>query len=120
MTAADDGLGRVFGSTRAHADEEGSSRPGQRGRLDPRLQDLERHRSGAVNGGRGGSFRDQLSIAEEGPSLFPSDLGSCGHHTTFKTTGAATLRRAGVAHFGIYDLRSTYATRLSAGGVADE
>jgi integrase len=30
------------------------------------------------------------------------------------------LRKAGVAHFRLYDLRSTYATRLSAGGVADE
>ena len=34
--------------------------------------------------------------------------------------GQATLRRAKVPHFRIYDLRSTYATRLSAGGVADE
>ena len=32
----------------------------------------------------------------------------------------ATLRRAKVPYFRIYDLRSTYATRLSAGGVADE
>ena len=30
------------------------------------------------------------------------------------------LRKAEVAYFRIYDLRSTYATRLSAGGVADE
>jgi integrase len=30
------------------------------------------------------------------------------------------LRRAEVRYFRIYDLRSTYATRLSAGGVADE
>ena len=40
--------------------------------------------------------------------------------TTFKTAWAATLRRAKVPYFRIYDLRSTYATRLSAGGVADE
>jgi hypothetical protein len=33
---------------------------------------------------------------------------------------AATLRRAKVRYFRIYDLRATYATRLSAGGVADE
>ena len=39
---------------------------------------------------------------------------------TFKTVWRATLRRAGVRYFRIYDLRSTYATRLSAGGVADE
>jgi len=33
---------------------------------------------------------------------------------------AKTLRRAKIPYFRIYDLRSTYATRLSAGGVADE
>ncbi len=32
----------------------------------------------------------------------------------------AALHKAGVSYFRIYDLRSTYATRLSAGGVADE
>ena len=31
-----------------------------------------------------------------------------------------SLKRAGVAYFRIYDLCSTYATRLSAGGLADE
>jgi integrase len=31
-----------------------------------------------------------------------------------------TLKRAGIPYFRIYDLRSTYAARLSAGGVADE
>jgi integrase len=39
---------------------------------------------------------------------------------TFKTAWAATLRRAKVPYFRIYGLRSTYVTRLSAGGVADE
>jgi integrase len=43
-----------------------------------------------------------------------------GHQRTLKTVWSATLRRAKILHFGIYDLRSTYATRLSAGGVADE
>ena len=66
------------------------------------------------------AFRDQLRIAGDGPYVFPSDLGSSGHQMTFKTAWAATLRRAGVRYFRIYDLRSTYATRLSAGGVADE
>jgi integrase len=45
---------------------------------------------------------------------------SGGYQKTFKTAWHATLRRAGVPYFRIYDLRSTYATRLSAGGVADE
>ena len=52
--------------------------------------------------------------------MFPSELGATGHLTTFKTAWRATLRRAKVPYFRIYDLRSTYATRLSAGGVADE
>jgi integrase len=32
---------------------------------------------------------------------------------------AATLRGAKVPHFSLYELRHTFATRLSAGGVAD-
>ena len=43
-----------------------------------------------------------------------------GHLGSLKTVWRKTLRRATVPYFRIYDLRSTYATRLSAGGVADE
>jgi hypothetical protein len=60
------------------------------------------------------------AIAGEGPFLFPSYRIQGGHQTTFKTVWRKTLRRAKVPYFRIYDLRSTYATRLSAGGVADE
>jgi integrase len=66
------------------------------------------------------AFRRQLAISGPGPFLFPSDEDPNAHQKTFKTTWRATLRRAGVPYFRIYDLRSTYATRLSAGGVADE
>ena len=66
------------------------------------------------------AFRSQMAIAGESPFLFPSDLNRSGHQTTFKTVWHKTLRRAKVPYFRIYDLRSTYATRLSAGGVADE
>ena len=52
--------------------------------------------------------------------MFPSDENSTGHQKTLKTVWHATLRRAKVPYFRIYDLRSTYATRLSAGGVAGE
>jgi hypothetical protein len=52
--------------------------------------------------------------------LFPSEENSDGHQKTLKTVWHATLRRAGVRYFRIYDLRSTSATSLSAGGVADE
>ena len=61
-----------------------------------------------------------MAIAGDSPFLFPSDLNRSGHQTTFKTVWHKTLRRAKVSYFRIYDLRSTYATRLSAGGVADE
>jgi integrase len=66
------------------------------------------------------AFTDQMQIAGNGPYLFPSDGSSLGHQVTFKTAWSAALRRAKVPYFRIYDLRSTYATRLSAGGVADE
>jgi integrase len=66
------------------------------------------------------AFEDQIALAGDGPYLFPSELNERGYQRTFKTAWAATLRRAQVPHFRIYDLRSTYATRLSAGGVADE
>lgn len=66
------------------------------------------------------AFRRQIAIAAQSPFLFPSDRNKKGHQTTFKKVWSKTLRRAKIPHFRIYDLRSTYATRLSAGGVADE
>jgi integrase len=66
------------------------------------------------------AFRDQLAIAGDGPFLFPSDLNPTGHHVELKTVSQKSLRRAKVPYFRIYDLRSTYATRLSTGGVAGE
>ena len=66
------------------------------------------------------AFRQQLALSGTSPFLFPSDENEDGHQKTFKTVWHATLRRADVRYFRIYDLRSTYATRLSAGGVADE
>jgi integrase len=66
------------------------------------------------------AFREQIRISGPGPWLFPSDENPTGHQKTLKTVWHATLRRAKVPYFRIYDLRSTYATLLSAGGVADE
>lgn len=66
------------------------------------------------------AFRSQLAIAGPGPYLFPSDRKPDAHQRSFKKVWLLTLRRAEVPYFRIYDLRSTYATRLSAGGVADE
>ena len=66
------------------------------------------------------AFTDQMQIAGSSDYLFPSDRNPMKHQKTFKTAWEAALRRAEVRYFRIYDLRSTYATRLSAGGVADE
>jgi integrase len=66
------------------------------------------------------AFRNQLTLGGTSPWLFPSDLNSSGHQKSLYTVWHAALRRANVRYFRIYDLRSTYATRLSAGGVADE
>ena len=66
------------------------------------------------------AFRKQLELSGPGQWLFPSSHKPTEHQTDFKKTWQRTLRRAGVPYFRLYDLRSTYATRLSAGGVADE
>ena len=66
------------------------------------------------------AFKDQIQEAGPGDYLFPSRWTPKEPIKTFKTAWEASLRRAGVLYFRIYDLRSTFATRLSAGGVADE
>lgn len=66
------------------------------------------------------AFRNQMAISGTGPYLFPSNLNPTGHLKRLKTVWKKTLRRAKIPYFRIYDLRSAYATRLSAGGVADE
>ena len=66
------------------------------------------------------AFRSQLLISGPGPCLFPGDEDARASQKSFKKVWRLTLRRAGIPYFRIYDLRSTYATRLSAGGVADE
>jgi integrase len=66
------------------------------------------------------ALRSQMETAGPSPFLFPNPARPSGFQASFKTAWATTLRKAGVSYFRIYDLRSTYATRLSAGGVADE
>jgi integrase len=66
------------------------------------------------------AFRNQIEAAGPSPFLFPNADNPTGYQASFKKVWATTLRKAGVPYFRIYDLRSTYATRLSAGGVADE
>ena len=66
------------------------------------------------------AFQNQIELAGPGPWLFPSSRKPDEHQADFKKAWQRTLLHAGVPHFRLYDLRSTYATRLSAGGVADE
>lgn len=66
------------------------------------------------------AFRSQLAIAGPSNFLFPSDKKPDQHQRSFTKVWHLALRRAGIPYFRIYDLRSTYATRLSSGGVADE
>jgi len=66
------------------------------------------------------AFRSQWEISGDGPWLFPCERSPLGYQQSFKKAWSATLRRAGVRYFRLYDLRSNYATRLSAGGVSDE
>jgi integrase len=53
-----------------------------------------------------------------GPYLFPSEVPENGYQKSFKKVWRLTLKRAKVGYFRLYDLQSTYATRLSPGGVA--
>jgi integrase len=66
------------------------------------------------------AFRAQIRISGTGVWLFPSDENPTGHQKSLRTVWRLTLGRTKVPYFRLYDLRSTYATRLSAGGVADE
>jgi hypothetical protein len=53
--------------------------------------------------------------------LFPSpkSTGSKPYINNVRKGWAGTLKKAGVPYFALYELRHTFATRLSAGGVAD-
>jgi integrase len=66
------------------------------------------------------ALKKQISISGASTFLFPNPDNPAGYQASFKKVWSTTLRKAGVPYFRIYDLRSTYATRLSAGGVADE
>jgi len=66
------------------------------------------------------AFRSQIELAGPGPWLFPSPKSPTGYQREFKKACERTLRKADIPYFRLYDLRSTRATRLSAGGVANE
>ena len=67
------------------------------------------------------AFASQMKQSGDSDYLFPSPKinSSKPHITTVRKLWNRTLQRAGLPHFSLYELRHTFATRLSAGGVAD-
>lgn len=67
------------------------------------------------------AFRRQMEDTEGSECLFPSPKAKAQkpYMTNLRKVWAATLKKAGVPYFAPYELRHTFATRLSAGGVAD-
>jgi len=69
----------------------------------------------------GEAFRRQMEETPGSEYLFPSPNTRTQkpHMTNLRKVWATTLKKAGVPYFAPYELRHTFATRLSAGGVAD-
>jgi len=67
------------------------------------------------------AFRRQIEETPGCEYLFPSPRakGRKPYMTNLRKVWATTLKKARVAYFAPYELRHTFATRLSAGGVAD-
>ncbi len=67
------------------------------------------------------AFQRQIEETPGSEYLFPSPKSTASkpHITNLRKAWAATLEKAGVPYFALYELRHTFATRLSAGGVAD-
>ena len=67
------------------------------------------------------AFASQMRQSGDSDYLFPSPkvVSSKPHITKVGKLWDRTLQRAGLPHFSLYELRHTFATRLSAGGVAD-
>jgi integrase len=67
------------------------------------------------------AFRNQVEDTPGSDYLFPTTKRSSKPYIgSLKKIWASTLKRAQVRYFSLYELRHTFATRLSAGGVADE
>lgn len=67
------------------------------------------------------AFEAQWAESGDSPYLFPSIRAGTSkpYMSNINKVWTATLQRAGLPHFSLYELRHTFATRLSAGGVAD-
>ena len=67
------------------------------------------------------AFQRQIQETPGSDYLFPSpkSTGSKPYITNLRKGWAAALKKAGIPYFALYELRHTFATRLSAGEVAD-
>ena len=67
------------------------------------------------------AFAAQIAETPGSEYLFPTPKPKAKrpYITNLRKVWVATLRRAGVPYFSLYEIRHTFATRLSAGGVAD-
>ena len=67
------------------------------------------------------AFQRQIDETPGSDFLFPTPKQTAQkpYMTNLRKVWAGTLKRAGVPYFALYELRHTFATRLSAGGVAD-
>lgn len=67
------------------------------------------------------AFASQMKESGDSPYLFPTTREGAEkpHLRNVRRVWNGTLKRAGLPHFSLYELRHTFATRLSAGGVAD-
>jgi integrase len=67
------------------------------------------------------AFRERMAEPHGSDYLFPSPSprATKPYIGSLKKVWGSTLRRAKVPYFSLYELRHTFATRLSAGGVAD-
>ena len=69
----------------------------------------------------GRALKTQIESTPKSDYVFPAlrSPSSKPYLTSLRKIWTATLKRAGVPYFPLYHLRHTFATRLSAGGVAD-
>ena len=67
------------------------------------------------------AFASQMKESGDSEYLFPSTREGTEkpHICNVRKLWNRTLKRAGLPHFSLYELRHTFATRLSAGGVSD-
>jgi len=67
------------------------------------------------------AFKSQMEAKPDPEYVFPrlTRKGKKPYIGSLKKVWRTTLRHAGVCYFSIYELRHTFATRLSAGGVSD-